>query len=278
MPSLTAAISVALAGLVAAGVGRSAIRAEQQPAQKPPQTVAGRSAQPAPKSTPAAASRNFGTDIVYDYCLGCHDNNQHEADLSLEAIVKDNVAEHADVWEKVVKKLRTRQMPPIGEERPDDAYYDAAVASLETTLDRAAAAEAEPRPHSDHPPADAHRISERDPRFARARRGRRHAITRRRVELRIRQRDGGRSVADASGTLHLRGGENQPARRGTSEPLARRRYDQNPAGLDAGRTHRGPADRHARRRGGLLHVSPGRRVRNPGPVEARPGRKSGRPE
>jgi Protein of unknown function (DUF1592)/Protein of unknown function (DUF1588)/Protein of unknown function (DUF1585)/Protein of unknown function (DUF1587)/Protein of unknown function (DUF1595)/Planctomycete cytochrome C len=143
MRSLTAAISVALAGLVAAGVGRSAVRAEQQPAQKPP-PVAGRSAQPAPKSTPAAASRNFGTDIVYDYCLDCHDNNQHEADLSLEAIVKDNVAEHADVWEKVVKKLRTRQMPPIGEERPDDAYYDAAVASLETTLDRAA--ELKPNP------------------------------------------------------------------------------------------------------------------------------------
>jgi len=82
--------------------------------------------------------------LVTDYCLDCHDNNTHEAGLSLEAMVSGDVGAHADVWEKVVKKLRTRQMPPVGEQRPDEATYDAAVSSLETSLDRAAAAHPNP--------------------------------------------------------------------------------------------------------------------------------------
>jgi hypothetical protein len=54
------------------------------------------------------------------------------------------VPRHADVWEKVVRKLRARQMPPVGKERPDEATYDAVVASLERSLDRAAAASPNP--------------------------------------------------------------------------------------------------------------------------------------
>jgi hypothetical protein len=58
--------------------------------------------------------------------------------------VPADVAQHAEVWEKVVRKLRVRQMPPIGKERPDDATYDAVIASLEKSLDRAAAAAPNP--------------------------------------------------------------------------------------------------------------------------------------
>ena len=31
------------------------------------------------------------------------------------------IAAHSDIWEKVVRQIDARQMPPIGEERPDDA-------------------------------------------------------------------------------------------------------------------------------------------------------------
>src|SRR4030095_12858182 len=44
----------------------------------------------------------------------------------------------------VVRKLRARQMPPIGKERPDEASYDAVVAALEASLDRAAGAPPNP--------------------------------------------------------------------------------------------------------------------------------------
>ena len=77
-------------------------------------------------------------DLVEQYCLDCHDNSSKKADLSLEAIMGGDLGAHSVVWEKVVKKLRTRQMPPLGEPRPDEATYEAIVASLETALDRAA--------------------------------------------------------------------------------------------------------------------------------------------
>jgi hypothetical protein len=67
-----------------------------------------------------------------------------EAGLSLESLASDEVSKHPDVWEKVVRKLRTRQMPPMGEPRPDAATYDAVASHLETSLDRAA--EASPNP------------------------------------------------------------------------------------------------------------------------------------
>ena len=133
------------------------------------------------------------------------------------------VAEHPEVWEKVVRKLRARQMPPVGKPRPDDATYDAVVASLESVARPRGGRASESRPDGDHPAADPHRVSERHPRPAGARRRRRVAAAGRRVQLRLRQRDGRRSVADAARPLRLGGGEDQPARGRPSEPLAGRR-------------------------------------------------------
>jgi len=74
----------------------------------------------------------------------CHDDLGREAGLSLESVAAADIAAHPDVWEKVVRKLRTRQMPPVGEPRPDEATYDAALSFLETALDRTAAAHPNP--------------------------------------------------------------------------------------------------------------------------------------
>jgi len=51
-----------------------------------------------------------------------------------------NVGPHAETWEKVVRKLRVGAMPPQGMPRPDRATMDSLAASIETSLDRAAAA------------------------------------------------------------------------------------------------------------------------------------------
>jgi hypothetical protein len=66
------------------------------------------------------------------------------AGLSLESYLPDDIVQHADVWEAVIRKLRTRQMPPYGEYRPDEPTYDEVVSYLEQTLD--AAADAHPSP------------------------------------------------------------------------------------------------------------------------------------
>jgi hypothetical protein len=49
------------------------------------------------------------------------------------------VGAHAEQWEKVVKKLWTRAMPPAGLPRPDEGTYNSTSAWLETELDRASA-------------------------------------------------------------------------------------------------------------------------------------------
>jgi hypothetical protein len=78
--------------------------------------------------------------LVDDYCLSCHDKDHEKGGLVLEAIAGEDIAQHPDVWEKVVRKLRARLMPPVGKDRPDDPTYDAVVSFLEKSLDRAAAA------------------------------------------------------------------------------------------------------------------------------------------
>jgi hypothetical protein len=75
--------------------------------------------------------------LVDEYCLSCHDKDHEKGGLVLDDVVGHDVSQHPEVWEKVVRKLRARQMPPIGKERPGNARYDAVVASLEASLDRA---------------------------------------------------------------------------------------------------------------------------------------------
>ncbi len=82
--------------------------------------------------------------FVDEYCLSCHDEDKKKGGLALEPIAAHDVDRHPDVWEKVVRKLRARQMPPVGKERPDDRTYDTVVRYLETSLDRAAAAHPNP--------------------------------------------------------------------------------------------------------------------------------------
>jgi hypothetical protein len=76
--------------------------------------------------------------VVEQYCLDCHDGSMQKAKLNLESISRDDVSHHPAQWERVVRKLRARQMPPIGKERPSDKSYDEVVANLASQLDRIA--------------------------------------------------------------------------------------------------------------------------------------------
>ena len=62
----------------------------------------------------------------------------------LDGMDVEHVGEHAEAWEKVVRKLRARAMPPAGRPRPDRATYAAVASALETALDRAGAADPNP--------------------------------------------------------------------------------------------------------------------------------------
>ncbi|MDQ1473111.1 MAG: hypothetical protein QOJ99_4591, partial [Bryobacterales bacterium] len=75
--------------------------------------------------------------FLNQYCVSCHSDKARAGGLSL-------AANNPQTWERVVRKLRSRSMPPAGVPRPDEKTYDAVVASLETTLDRTAAARPNP--------------------------------------------------------------------------------------------------------------------------------------
>jgi hypothetical protein len=78
------------------------------------------------------------------YCVTCHNSRLRTGGLSLDDVDVTQVAAHADILEKVVRKLRAGQMPPPRRPRPEPAVTEAFVASLETALDSAAAANPNP--------------------------------------------------------------------------------------------------------------------------------------
>src|SRR5262245_44360597 len=92
-----------------------------------------------PSSSDDPALRETVKQFVTQHCIHCHNKDDKRGGLALDAISSDDVAAHSEVWEKVVRKLSTRQMPPVGRPRPDERTYDAFVAALEAELDRAAA-------------------------------------------------------------------------------------------------------------------------------------------
>jgi cytochrome c551/c552 len=82
--------------------------------------------------------------LVQKYCLTCHSARVKTGGLSLEGMNPAEAAAHADVWEKVVMKLRGGMMPPQGMPRPDEASLDAFAVALEQTLDRGAQGQVRP--------------------------------------------------------------------------------------------------------------------------------------
>jgi hypothetical protein len=82
--------------------------------------------------------------LVQKYCITCHSTRLKTGGLALEGMNPADAAAHAEVWEKVVMKLRGGMMPPQGMPRPDEATLEAFASTLERTLDRAASAQVNP--------------------------------------------------------------------------------------------------------------------------------------
>jgi mono/diheme cytochrome c family protein len=80
---------------------------------------------------------------VDTYCVSCHNSKAKAGGLALDTLSLETsttvgasaVQEHADVWEKVLRKLRGRQMPPPGSRQPDQREIDAFVTWMEASLD-----------------------------------------------------------------------------------------------------------------------------------------------
>jgi Protein of unknown function (DUF1592)/Protein of unknown function (DUF1588)/Protein of unknown function (DUF1585)/Protein of unknown function (DUF1587)/Protein of unknown function (DUF1595) len=98
--------------------------------------------QPAAQVASGAAAQRA---LLDRYCVGCHNQKSKAAGqeparkLTLDDLDLSRIADHADVWERVVRKMRAGMMPPAGARRPDKATYDGFVTALEAELDKNAA-------------------------------------------------------------------------------------------------------------------------------------------
>ena len=85
--------------------------------------VAASSVQTSARQTQAAAAvREPAVQATLDrYCITCHNQRLRTGGLVLEGVDAASPAARADIWERVIAKLRARSMPPAGLPRPDAA-------------------------------------------------------------------------------------------------------------------------------------------------------------
>jgi hypothetical protein len=99
----------------------------------------------AQRNAPAAASSPTpARELVTKYCVSCHNQELETANLTLDRVDTEHVANSAEAWEKVIVKLRSRAMPPAGMPHPDNPTYDSVAGWLESEIDRAAATRVNP--------------------------------------------------------------------------------------------------------------------------------------
>jgi hypothetical protein len=101
-----------------------------------------RSQAPVTTATPAVAAAPASPHgaLINQYCVTCHNERAKTGGLALDAVSLSNIPAGAEVWEKVIKKVRAGMMPPSGMPRPSQPALNALVAHLESTIDRSALA------------------------------------------------------------------------------------------------------------------------------------------
>src|SRR6267142_1855584 len=99
--------------------------------QATPQAPAVKAKAPAPDSATQRA-------LVDQYCVTCHNARLKTGNLLLDQLDLAHLADHAEVGEKVIRKLRAGMMPPTGMRRPDPATLQSLIRWMENELDRSA--------------------------------------------------------------------------------------------------------------------------------------------
>src|SRR5580704_6625212 len=80
---------------------------------------------PLRSQTLAADPRTF----LDTYCITCHNQKLHTAGVTLDRLDATQPGANAEVWERVIAKLRAGSMPPPGMPRPGAAVYGAVASS-----------------------------------------------------------------------------------------------------------------------------------------------------
>ena len=97
-----------------------------------------------PPSPEVTSEREVVGRFVERLCSECHNGDDKSGGLNLEDLSLEDIDRHPKAWEKVVRRLASRQMPPARHTRPTEREYDAVVTSIAGALDRAAARHPDP--------------------------------------------------------------------------------------------------------------------------------------
>src|SRR5438067_3922296 len=92
--------------------------------------------QPTPSAVSPTANHRA---LLNKYCVTCHSDKLKTGGLTLQSADLSKVPENADIWEKVIKKIRVEAMPPQGMPRHDKSTLDLFAYSLENAIDTQAA-------------------------------------------------------------------------------------------------------------------------------------------
>lgn len=82
--------------------------------------------------------------LIKQYCVTCHNNRMKTGGLTLAGFDVSAAEQHADVAEKMIRKLRAGMMPPAGSRRPEAPALAELVTSLEGRIDKAASTSPNP--------------------------------------------------------------------------------------------------------------------------------------
>src|SRR5262249_3490906 len=74
--------------------------------------------------------------MIKTYCASCHSGQASPGRVSLDQLDANRPSEAPEAWERVVRQLRARTMPPMTAPRPDSKTYESTIAALTSALDR----------------------------------------------------------------------------------------------------------------------------------------------
>jgi len=132
---------LSVAALLGAGV--AVLSAQSAPASRPVSGQAPAATRPAVSGVESAKYRTW----LNQNCVGCHSNRVKQPSddpINLESASVDDLVPNAKTWERVLRKLAVRAMPPQGSRHPSEPEYAGFTTWLASSLDRAWAGKATP--------------------------------------------------------------------------------------------------------------------------------------
>ena len=127
-------------GIAGFGIAAALLaQTSQTPAAAPAKPAAPATAAPATTTANLTADTTKYRALLDEYCVTCHTKSAllpAEAPVNLQ-IGFDDLLSHADTWERVLRKLSVRAMPPPGNPRPTEAEYAGFTNWLAASMDRA---------------------------------------------------------------------------------------------------------------------------------------------